>query len=172
MSMEKKSSGKFPKLKLKSNLQKTEESSPLKPKESNPIFIQLVEEPNNKNIKVIQSINSSGNETTSRTIKPNAIPVLKQREKKAEILNPNIKIITKSDHKKNKRFDRNGVEINHRNKKNVKITFKDEIEGENFCEFVDIENLKEYMKGNYGKVDRKDHYVKNNTCVNCSCNIL
>ena len=101
MSMEKKSSGKFPELKLKSNLQKTEESSPLKPKESNPIFIQLVEEPNNKNIKVIQSINSSGNETTSRTIKPNAIPVLKQREKKAEILNPNIKIITKSDHKKN-----------------------------------------------------------------------
>ena len=91
--MEKKSSGKFPELKLKSNLQKTEESSPLKPKESNPIFIQLVEEPNNKNIKVIQSINSSGNETTSRTIKPNTIPVLKQREKKPEILNPNIKIL-------------------------------------------------------------------------------
>ena len=91
--MEKKSSGKFPELKLKSNLQKTEESSPLKPKESNPIFIQLVEEPNNKNNKVIQSINSSGNETTSRTIKPNTIPVLKQREKKPEILNPNIKIL-------------------------------------------------------------------------------
>ena len=98
--MEKKSSGKFPELKLKSNLQKTEESNPLKPKESNPIFIQLVEEPNNKNNKVIQSINSSGNETTSRTIKPNTIPVLKQREKKPEILNPNIKIITKSDYKK------------------------------------------------------------------------
>ena len=93
MSMEKKSSGKFPELKLKSNLQKTEESNPLKPKESNPIFIQLVEEPNNKNNKVIQSINSSGNETTSRTIKPNTIPVLKQREKKPEILNPNIKIL-------------------------------------------------------------------------------
>jgi len=91
--MEKKSSGKFPELKLKSNLQKTEESNPLKPKESNPIFIQLVEEPNNKNNKVIQSINSSGNETTSRTIKPNTIPVLKQREKKPEILNPNIKIL-------------------------------------------------------------------------------
>ena len=40
-----------------------------------------------------------------------------------------------------------------------------------FCDYVEIENFKEYMKGGYGKANRKDAYVRE-TCANCSCNII
>jgi hypothetical protein len=175
---------KIPELIIKSNHHKTDSFEPIsyRIKESHSHQIST-DEPINvlsdvklfkvDNSKNFQSINSSTNESTSRTHKQiNSVPVLKQREKKnqTENLNPNIKRIQKSTFKKAIRYDTKGTEINHKNKKIVKITFRDELEGQNFCDYVDIENFKEYMKGGYGKVDRKDIYVRSN-CSSCGCNI-
>ena len=173
---------KLPELHVKSNFQKIEshEINSYVIKDSNSLFVSANEEVNNDpklyksdNSKNILSVNSSGNESTARTHKQNnVVPVLKQREKKNnENLNPSIKRIQKSTFQKKIRYDKNGVEINHKNKRNVKVTFKDEFEGENFCEFIEIENFKEYMKGGYGKVNRKDAYVRG-TCTNCTCIII
>ena len=171
---------KLPELQVKSNYQKLEnqEINQYMIKESNSAFASANEELNNievklyksENSKIISSVNSSGNESTARTHKQsNVVPVLKQREKKNENnINPNIKRVQKSTFQKKIRYDKNGVEINHKNKKNVKVTFK---EGESFCDYVEIENFKEYMKGGYGKANRKDVYVRE-TCANCSCNII
>ena len=175
---------KIPELIIKSNHHKTDSFEPIsyRIKESHSHQIST-DEPINvlsdvklfkvDNSKNFQSINSSTNESTSRTHKQiNSVPVLKQREKKnqTENLNPNIKRIQKSTFQKKVRYDTRGTEINHKNKRIVKITFRDELEGQNFCDYVDIENFKEYMKGGFGKVDRKDVYVRSN-CSSCGCNI-
>ena len=173
-------SSKLPTLMTKTHIHKTEshEISPLIIKDIPSLHVSSNEESNDVKIyksenTKIQSINSSGNEPAIRNIshKPVNVPVLKQRKQQNEILNPNIKRIQKSTFQRKIRYDKNGIEINHKNKKNVKVTFKDEIEGEDFCEIIDIENFKEYMKGGYGKAGRKDSYVR---AVNatCSCNIL
>ena len=177
---QKQGSTKLPTLMTKSHIHKTEshEISPLIIKDSTSLYVSSNEESNDVKIyksenTKIQSINSSGNEPPLRNIshKQINVPVLKQRKQQNEILNPNIKRIQRSTFQKKIRYDKNGIEINHKNKKNVKVTFKDEIEGEEFCEIIDIENFKEYMKGGYGKAGRKDSYVR---AVNatCSCNIF
>ena len=100
---------KIPELIIKSNHHKTDSFEPIsyRIKESHSHQIST-DEPINvlsdvklfkvDNSKNFQSINSSTNESTSRTHKQiNSVPVLKQREKKnqTENLNPNIKRISK-----------------------------------------------------------------------------
>jgi hypothetical protein len=175
---------KLPELQVKSNYQKVEsqETNQYIIKESNSAFASANEEINNievklyksENSKIISSVNSSGNETTARTHKQsNVVPVLKQREKKNENnINPNIKRVQKSTFQKKIRYDKNGVEINHKNKKNVKISFRDQIdELQDFCDIIEVESIKEYIKV-YGKVDRKDTYVRDTICSSCSCFIF
>lgn len=64
-----------------------------------------------------------------------------------------------------KRLDRNGIEINSKNKKKVKLTFIDIISSEPLVEIIDVENFKEYNFVSMPTLD--DLYVKNTPC--CSC---
>ena len=71
--------------------------------------------------------------------------------------------------KKKIRTDRNGVEINHKNKKKEKVTFIDQIEDIPFTDVVEIENLKQYNVM-YGIREGKEIYVRE-TCCTKACYI-
>ena len=122
------------------------------------------------------SFNISANETNRSYHKSNNTPILKSRTKNHFNNienNPNIKRINiKSNFHKKIRYDYFGNEINHKNKKNVKISFRDQIdELQDFCDIIEVESIKEYIKV-YGKVDRKDTYVRDTICSSCSCFIF
>jgi hypothetical protein len=115
--------------------------------------------------------NLNGNEINKSPHKGNISPVLKRRKKNDQIDNNiNIKRINvKSNFTKKTRTDYFGNEINHKNKRNVKITFRDEIDENNdLCDIIDVECVKEYIKV-FGKVDRKDTYVREKVGCDCSC---
>ena len=114
--------------------------------------------------------NNNGN-NTNRSHKGSHSPILKRR--KGNEQNDNNftikRINTKSNFNKKSRFDFFGNEINHKNKRNVKITFRDQInENNDLCDIIDVECYKEYIKV-YGKVNRKDTYVREKVECNCSC---
>ena len=74
-----------------------------------------------------------------------------------------IKNIT-NDNKKI-RTDRNGVEINHKNKKLVKVTFIDQVDSVPFTDIVEIESVKKY---NYVMgLPEQDLYVRDTCCRGC-----
>ena len=77
-----------------------------------------------------------------------------------------IKLPKINTSKKTIRTDRNGVEINHQNKKNVKVTFIDQIEDIPLTDIVEIENLKQYNKV-YGMREGKEIYVRETCCTSC-----
>ena len=114
--------------------------------------------------------NNNGNDT-NRSHKGSHSPILKRR--KGNEQNDNNftikRINTKSNFNKKSRFDFFGNLINHKNKRNVKITFRDQInENNDLCDIIDVESYKEYIKV-FGKVNRKDTYVREKVECNCSC---
>jgi hypothetical protein len=118
---------------------------------------------------ISSSLNNSINET-NRTHKSFNTPILKRRSKNiiSNHESPNFKRINKSNFHKKVRFDFFGNEINHKNKKNVKVTFIDQInEDKTFTDIIDVESIKQYIKV-YGKINRKDTYVRDANC-SCSC---
>ena len=105
----------------------------------------------------------------SETIHKKQIPQLndKSKDRKKES-NFAVKRINNDDYN-SKRTDAYGTLINHKNKRNVKITFRDQInENNDLCDIIDVECYKEYIKV-YGKVNRKDTYVREKVECNCSC---
>ena len=101
-------------------------------------------------------------------------PTKKKENHKYEIVDKKQK---EEEAEKKRRTDANGVEINHKNRKKVRVTFKDKLPQEesnnnkkqnNLTEVIKIESFKEY---NYvaGLSDLKDYYVKKE-CT-CACNI-
>lgn len=74
------------------------------------------------------------------------------------------KVITNNN--KKVRTDRNGTEINHKNKKLVKVTFIDQIDSVPFTDIVEIESVKKY---NYVMgLPEQDLYVRDTCCRGCS----
>lgn len=129
----------------------------------------------NSKFKTINSFNSPIIQRTPSNdilkIKRNNILIPIDAKKKISNNNTNfiIKLPKININKKKSRTDRNGIEINHNNKKNVKITFIDQIENIPLCEIIEIESLKKY---NYisGQSEKKEIYVKDTCCS--SCNII
>lgn len=64
------------------------------------------------------------------------------------------------------RYDHNGVEINSKNKRKVKLTFIDKISSQPLIEIVDVDNYKEFNKIAMAAT-REDAYIRNTPC--CSC---
>ena len=115
--------------------------------------------------------NINGSETNRSYHKGNHSPILKRRKEKEHIdNNSNIKRINvKSTFTKKIRTDFFGNEINHKNKRNVKVSFRDQINEDNdLCDIIDVECVKEYIKV-FGKVNRKDIYVRDKVGCDCSC---
>lgn len=74
------------------------------------------------------------------------------------------KVITNNN--KKVRTDRNGTEINHKNKKLVKVTFIDQVDSVPFTDIVEIESVKKY---NYVMgLPEQDLYVRDTCCRGCS----
>ena len=94
------------------------------------------------------------------------IPIDVTKKKTNNIMNTfSIKLPKINVSKKTIRTDRNGVEINHQNKKKVKVTFIDQIEDIPFTDIVEIENLKQYNKI-HGMREGKEIYVRETCCSN------
>lgn len=119
---------------------------------------------------------STGNAPTLSSIsKPKKIKLpLNEVSPSKKRENHKYEIVDKKQNlpQKKKRRDANGVEINHKNRKKVKVTFKDKLASDNnnnLTEVIKIESFKEY---NYvaGLSDMKDVYVK--TDCKCECNIF
>ena len=126
-------------------------------KNKNPIFLSMPRSPSNDILKIKKYNN---------ILKPIDITKKKSNNNmnKFSIKLPKINIS-----KKKIRTDRNGVEINHKNKKKVKVTFIDQIEDIPFTDVVEIENLKQYNVM-YGIREGKEIYVRE-TCCTKACYI-
>ena len=80
-------------------------------------------------------------------------------------LGHNGNLFQKKKNGNKKRLDRNGIEINSKNKKKVKLTFIDNISSQPLVEIIDVENFKEFNFVSMPSLE--DLYVKNTSC--CSC---
>lgn len=122
-------------------------------KNKNPIFLSMPRSPSNDILKIKKYNNM---------LKPIDV----HKKKKDNIMNKfSIKLPQINTSKKKIRTDRNGVEINHKNKKNVKVTFIDQIEDVPLIDVVEIENLKQYNVI-YGMREGKEVYVRETCCTN------
>ena len=119
----------------------------------------------NNNVQNYQKLNSNETIKSKRFNSP-------IRTKKPLTLNIDRfapKISRNTNNNKKVRVDRNGIEINHKNKKSVKVTFIDQIDSVPFTEIVEIESIKRY---NYiSGMPNEDKYVRD-TCCNASCKII
>ena len=78
---------------------------------------------------------------------------------------PKISKIATNNNNKKIRTDRNGTEINHKNKKLVKVTFIDQVDSVPFTDIVEIESVKKY---NYVMgLPEQDLYVRDTCCRGC-----
>ena len=119
----------------------------------------------NNNVQNYQKLNSNETIKSKRFNSP-------IRTKKPLTLNIDRfapKISRNTNNNKKVRVDRNGIEINHKNKKSVKVTFIDQIDSVPFTEIIEIESIKRY---NYiSGMPNEDKYVRD-TCCNASCKII
>ena len=130
----------------------------------------------------IQNTNDDTNSTKRRIKSPS--PVRKLREhyspyverKKAKVNSGGLQIkigaMSSTSQKKNikkVRYDHNGVEINSKNKKKVKLTFIDKVSEQPLVEIVDVDNYKAFNKIAMA-ASREDAYIRNTPC--CSCIII
>lgn len=130
----------------------------------------------------IQNTNDDTNSTKRRIKSPS--PVRKLREhyspyverKKAKVNSGGLQIkigaMSSTSQKKNTkkiRYDHNGVEINSKNKKKVKLTFIDKVSEQPLVEIVDVDNYKAFNKIAMA-ASREDAYIRNTPC--CSCIII
>lgn len=128
---------------------------------------------NNENSKIKTSINNTATNTITKSPSTDILrlkrfnspirtkkPINTNTERFAPKI---IKNIT-NDNKKI-RTDRNGVEINHKNKKLVKVTFIDQVDSVPFTDIVEIESVKKY---NYVMgLPEQDLYVRDTCCRGC-----
>ncbi len=128
---------------------------------------------NNENSKIKTSINNTATNTITKSPSTDILRLKRFnspiRTKKPININNDrfapkiIKNIT-NDNKKI-RTDRNGVEINHKNKKLVKVTFIDQVDSVPFTDIVEIESVKKY---NYVMgLPEQDLYVRDTCCRGC-----
>ena len=128
---------------------------------------------NNENSKIKTSINNTATNTITKSPSTDILRLKRFnspiRTKKPINTNTDrfapkiIKNIT-NDNKKI-RTDRNGVEINHKNKKLVKVTFIDQVDSVPFTDIVEIESVKKY---NYVMgLPEQDLYVRDTCCRGC-----
>ncbi len=128
---------------------------------------------NNENSKIKTSINNTATNTITKSPSTDILRLKRFnspiRTKKPININTDrfapkiIKNIT-NDNKKI-RTDRNGVEINHKNKKLVKVTFIDQVDSVPFTDIVEIESVKKY---NYVMgLPEQDLYVRDTCCRGC-----
>lgn len=108
----------------------------------------------------------------SETIHKKQIPQLndKSKDRKKES-NFAVKRINNDDYN-SKRTDAYGTLINHKNKRNVKVTFKDKIEDSgSLTQIINVESFKKYnYMENYSNLSEREAFAKERTC--CTCNIL
>ena len=77
-----------------------------------------------------------------------------------------------NDEVNSKRTDAYGTLINHKNKRNVKVTFKDRVEEKQpLIEIINIESYKQYnFMENISTLSEREAFHKERTC--CSCIII
>ena len=82
-----------------------------------------------------------------------------------------VKRINLSENISNRK-DAYGSLINHKNKRNVKVTFKDKIENSgSLTEIINVESFKKYnYMENYSNLSEREVFLKERTV--CSCNII
>ena len=92
----------------------------------------------------------------------------KERQK---VSNFAVKRINLSENISNRK-DAYGSLINHKNKRNVKVTFKDKIENSgSLTEIINVESFKKYnYMENYSNLSEREVFLKERTV--CSCNII
>ena len=128
----------------------------------------------------IQNTNDDTNSTKRRIKSPSPIRKLREHcspyveRKKAKVNSLQIKIgaMSSTSQKKNTkkiRYDHNGIEINSKNKKKVKLTFIDKVSEQPLVEIVDVDNYKVFNKIAMA-ASREDAYIRNTPC--CSCIII
>ena len=130
----------------------------------------------------IQNTNDDTNSTKRRIKSPSPIRKLREHyspyveRKKAKVNSGGLQIkigaMSSTSQKKNTkkvRYDHNGVEINSKNKKKVKLTFIDKVSEQPLVEIVDVDNYKAFNKIAMA-ASREDAYIRNTPC--CSCIII
>ena len=130
----------------------------------------------------IQNTNDDTNSTKRRIKSPSPIRKLREHyspyveRKKAKVNSGGFQIkigaMSSTSQKKNTkkiRYDHNGIEINSKNKKKVKLTFIDKVSEQPLVEIVDVDNYKVFNKIAMA-ASREDAYIRNTPC--CSCIII
>ena len=130
----------------------------------------------------IQNTNDDTNNTKRRIKSPSPIRKLREHyspyveRKKTKVNSGGLQIkigaMSSTSQKKNTkkiRYDHNGVEINSKNKKKVKLTFIDKVSEQPLVEIVDVDNYKAFNKIAMA-ASREDAYIRNTPC--CSCIII
>lgn len=131
----------------------------------------------------IQNSNEDNNNTKRRIKSPSPVrkvrdhysPYVERKKGKVEYSGGlQIKIgamssIKQKTNTKKIRYDYNGVEINSKNKKKVKLTFIDKVTAQPLVEIVEVDNYKAFNKIAMA-ASREDVYVRNTPC--CSCIII
>ena len=126
--------------------------------------------------------NSSRNEESNKNSMATPLRTSGKSTKKSQEINVKVKrnyiknatfkdqvFFGSSEVEKQIRYDREGNEINPKNKKKVKVTFCDNALGQPLVEEINIESYKEYNVVGFAPPE-KEVYGKTNTC--CSCNVF
>ena len=92
----------------------------------------------------------------------------KERQKESTFA---VKRINISENISNRK-DAYGTLINHKNKRNIKVTFKDKIEDSgSLTQIINVESFKKYnYMENYSNLSEREAFAKERTC--CTCFIL
>ena len=110
----------------------------------------------------------SNNESVHKTQIPHLNDKTKDRKKESNFA---VKRINNDDYN-SKRTDAYGTLINHKNKRNVKVTFKDKIEDSgSLTQIINVESFKKYnYMENYSNLSEREAFKKERSC--CSCFII
>ena len=110
----------------------------------------------------------SNNESVHKTQIPHLNDKTKDRKKESNFA---VKRVN-NDEVNSKRTDAYGTLINHKNKRNVKVTFKDKVEEKQpLIEVIDIESYKKYnFMENISNLSEREAFKKERSC--CSCFII
>ena len=110
----------------------------------------------------------SNNESVHKAQIPHLNDKTKDRKKESNFA---VKRVN-NDEVNSKRTDAYGTLINHKNKRNVKVTFKDRVEEKQpLIEIINIESYKQYnFMENISTLSEREAFHKERTC--CSCIII
>ena len=110
----------------------------------------------------------SNNESVHKAQIPHLNDKTKDRKKESNFA---VKRVN-NDEVNSKRTDAYGTLINHKNKRNVKVTFKDKIEDSgSLTQIINVESFKKYnYMENYSNLSEREAFAKERTC--CTCYIL